>query len=1150
MTKETFTYSGNVYEPAAGTTTFALTSTDGNAIEYLQKSHIYVYKSTDSGKTYTTLSRPADWDFDGKGTSVVLTSGTTAGDWIKVQRITPYKGKYTTFASSSLLTSDQLNTGEDFSVYVDQEIYDQVGELDGVVKGEAVKVVTGTAPVQVDSTKPQEPDVSVDVIAKADAEKDPTSPSWDTDDKLATPAAIDRVYKQVVGNGAGFPGSGNKAKDGQLRVDNTKADPTLYYWDAKLGSPAWVEVKTKGSKGDKGDQGIQGVPGPAPGLQDPATSVSNVANKPGGQPGDATVSVTQDSGSKDLKFTFGIPVGAKGDAGDGVTYKGAVDATTVAEPSPKKNGDFYVSTKAGTSSWAGTVMVGTRIIYNEGTTSWDTYDPVASQTLQQVCDLGNTTTTGIKAADGKFEIEATGQFTFEPEADAGTISTTYSGGVDNSTSLIGKDKDNKETFRLRTDGEITCSGEIKVTTNDSPLFIGYNSKTDPATETVRISSNGSATFESITSNGKIEADGDIEADGKITGGAASFQGDVGIIGKGGDTTAFFIRDDDQSGDPTTFSVAANGSVGTKNTIICGGDPNGGKNRGSSLSQWGTVRACQTTTASTVFEGYLNKTDKATTTITAGGALTAAGNIISGTPGVTKTGSQLSSAGGVYATAPSGVLFEGYKTDNSTSVFKVEATGNLTSKGTIDSHADVVGSDLFIGGYGKVDNTFVVRGNGTIVGKDTGSASTGSYNYKIDSNGSITGKGTISSNDGENSANLNNGSITIQNPKIEDGATYFRARKGATDTQFMIWGDGTTLIGGKQNPALYPAYTGEKIKLDGDSGAITAEGTLQNKNGNIVANLAKGTLEVTPSDGDTVAAITVKQSTKPANKTVEILSNGSADFKGKIQSGGNPFQGAANGTLLTSSGGCLVSVSSGTSETFLGYTTTGTPGTPVAPTFKVLGNGNAEFAGSISSGDATSDDNVYAYIEPGRVSARNTGTSGVAIWNGYPTGSGSTPSSTINSDGSATFTGTVTAKNFAATDGSSPGRITGEVIAFAGASAPSGWQECNGAEAATDALKTVLGVDNVPDLRGQFIRGLNTSGSGLDPNRTRLDPQDAQGGDFSVRLSLGQRHGADGRSTNSAYFCDGDSGGSSTYTTITSTDENRPANIAMMYIIKT
>ena len=60
-----------------------------------------------------------------------------------------------------------------------------------------------------------------------------------------------------------------------------------------------------------------------------------------------------------LQFQFGIPVGKtgakgdkgdKGDPGDGVTYAGAIDATTAAEPTDPKNGDFYVNVVAGTST--------------------------------------------------------------------------------------------------------------------------------------------------------------------------------------------------------------------------------------------------------------------------------------------------------------------------------------------------------------------------------------------------------------------------------------------------------------------------------------------------------------------------------------------------------------------------------------------------------------------------------------------------------------------------------------------------------------------------------------------------------------------------------------------------------------------------------
>ena len=124
-----FAYSGDVYKPSAGTKTFALTSSDGKEIKYLEKSHIHVYKSTDSGETYTELARPAKWDFSTDGKSVELVDGTADGDWIKVQRITPYEERYTTFQPSSNLTSDQLNDGEDFSLYVDQELSDGVKDI-------------------------------------------------------------------------------------------------------------------------------------------------------------------------------------------------------------------------------------------------------------------------------------------------------------------------------------------------------------------------------------------------------------------------------------------------------------------------------------------------------------------------------------------------------------------------------------------------------------------------------------------------------------------------------------------------------------------------------------------------------------------------------------------------------------------------------------------------------------------------------------------------------------------------------------------------------------------------------------------------------------------------------------------------------------
>lgn len=59
---------------------------------------------------------------------------------------------------------------------------------------------------------------------------------------------------------------------------------------------------------------------------------------------------------------------------------------------------------------------------------------------------------------------------------------------------------------------------------------------------------------------------------------------------------------------------------------------------------------------------------------------------------------------------------------------------------------------------------------------------------------------------------------------------------------------------------------------------------------------------------------------------------------------------------------------------------------------------------------------------------------------------------------------------------------GGVIPYRGNSVPDGWLECNGqSTAGYPGLAAVIGA-NVPDLRGEFIRGLD-SGRGIDTGRT-------------------------------------------------------------------
>ena len=123
----TWTYSGNIYDASPpGTTTFPLTTEAGNAINYLQRSHIHVYKSVDSGVAYTELTFAVDYQFNTEGTEIVLNTGIAAGEWIKLLRITPYQTEYVEYQASSQLTAEQLNTGEKFSMYVDQELFDDI----------------------------------------------------------------------------------------------------------------------------------------------------------------------------------------------------------------------------------------------------------------------------------------------------------------------------------------------------------------------------------------------------------------------------------------------------------------------------------------------------------------------------------------------------------------------------------------------------------------------------------------------------------------------------------------------------------------------------------------------------------------------------------------------------------------------------------------------------------------------------------------------------------------------------------------------------------------------------------------------------------------------------------------------------------------
>ena len=438
------TYATDIFE-GAGLTEFTLT------FSYLSREHITVTRiNADSSKTVLTVvtqGLPTGDEYIWKADNKIEVGTALAADQkLEIQRDTPENRQLVQWADGSYIVADDLNESDLQWLYNIQELEDQISAIDGTVVGEAVKEVFGAAPIQVDDYDKQLPIVSIDETKSTD---DPNALTSDT--KVLSEKAVDLAFSTDIGDGTSYPPTGATAKVGKLRINPNTTVPGFFYWSGT----AWVQVSTKGEQGDqgppgpapglqdppatavtvplkedgslgdptadvvqdpstkdlrflfgipageKGDKGDTGadstVPGPPPGLQGNAAVANNVANNPDGSIGQATASVTADANS-DLQFTFGIPVGERGPIGppgEGVDYKGMIDATSDAEPSPKANGDFYVNTGTGTSSWTGLTDVtqNDRLIWNANTSVWDrlTPPPVTGVDLSYVAAPGQGT---------------------------------------------------------------------------------------------------------------------------------------------------------------------------------------------------------------------------------------------------------------------------------------------------------------------------------------------------------------------------------------------------------------------------------------------------------------------------------------------------------------------------------------------------------------------------------------------------------------------------------------------------------------------------------------------------------------------------------------------------------------------------------------
>ena len=1035
---ESYVYSGNVYKPAAGTTSFALTSTSGNAIKYLEKSDISVATSSDSGSTWTTLTRPAQWDFDTPGTSAVLSSGTSAGVWVRVLRTTPFNDRYTTFAESSLLTSDQLNDGEDFSLYVDQELYDQAANIDGGTSGPAVKKITGTAPVEVDSTNAQEPDISVDETVSTD---NPNALTSDT--RLMSEKAIDSAFSQAVGASGVYPPAGVTGKVGKLRIDDTGAEPKQFYWNGT----AWVQIPTKGDKGDqgipgpppglqdpaatannvplkannvlgdataavtadgdgdlrfdfgipvgqkgdKGDQGIEGIEGPVgppPGLQSPAATATNVSLQPGNVLGQAYASVSAD-GSGDLKFNFGIPVGQrgeKGDVGDGVNYLGEIDATTAPAPSDPVNGDFYVNTVEGTSSWPGlgAVHVNSRLIYNSNTGQWDQYDPLDNVWRE----VGGEVYPVNAAADVKIGGVLPGAPAITLAKD-GRITSVSKGGTYNFTANTGSRTyagfyASDEAFRM---GNLPL-GEHNIVLNGK---------------------DGSATFANdliLKRTGAVyallDAHSSVDLDITVNAGRANTEGRVKFRGsRGGGNLA------------TRSLITAAGDIyigGTLDTTAGSEDPNielnadgsfvsgpiSTQNNTSAVNYlWrktttagDAVLRCKSnvtlTTGSDPFAVKANGDTEISGDVTIGGILSSAPNITLNASGSAEFAGTVK-IGGTSSTDTDGL-----------SVETTEANGGISIISPNDGRGDIFFGDSDnkrIGQirYSHVDNSLSIRTN--TVDRLT-----------IDNSGNVNVIGSGTSAAPNIKLNASDGSATFA------GSVTSGQRVGSSTTT-----DGVTLYSlgyiNASRPGSADLWQGRQTGTAGNTSTISADGSASFTNTDAGKQFRLC---------QTLGGRQYMWATREADGGISsyLTSSGSATFARNVTSGGpDIFTGTDKGSIIGYEGN--IGACCGASSSAFRAWTQGTS----TPTVDIFADGSATFAGDITvgtsnvrkitvgnAGTISSDTIDQTTVASGGIAfgARDTNADlGSSFLAGYV---GSNNKFSIRRDGSATFEGNVTAAN--------------------------------------------------------------------------------------------------------------------------------------------
>jgi hypothetical protein len=133
-------------------------------------------------------------------------------------------------------------------------------------------------------------------------------------------------------------------------------------------------------------------------------------------------------------------------------------------------------------------------------------------------------------------------------------------------------------------------------------------------------------------------------------------------------------------------------------------------------------------------------------------------------------------------------------------------------------------------------------------------------------------------------------------------------------------------------------------------------------------------------------------------------------------------------------------------------------------------------------------------------------------------------------------------------------LPGAIVMWGGSTPPSGWLECKGQSTAGYANLIAIYGTNLPDLRGEFIRGWD-NGKGVDPGR---GIRTSQGQDIQPHTHTppsGYQYvttpfSGDGTIDGSYHLGDGERNASEVPSAVNVGTETRPRNVALMFIVKT